>query len=107
MKTKTKIKMSGEKCVFVTGGAGYIGSHCVLELLENNYNVIAIDNFANSVSIKDANQSAALKRVELLTGKHVQFYNCDLLDKKSLDNIFRQVIIICFQNFNISKLHFY
>ena len=40
--------MTDKKCVFVTGGAGYIGSHCCVELLNAGYDVVAIDNFANS-----------------------------------------------------------
>lgn len=39
---------SQKNIVLVTGGAGYIGSHCVLELLENNYEVVVVDNFSNS-----------------------------------------------------------
>ncbi|EZA46459.1 UDP-glucose 4-epimerase, partial [Ooceraea biroi] len=54
--------MTGEwRTIFVTGGAGYIGSHCIVELLECGYDVVAIDNFANSVTETDG-ESAALKR---------------------------------------------
>ena len=78
------------KTIFVTGGAGYIGSHCIVELLECGYDVIAIDNFANSVT-EGKGESAALKRVEKITGKKVQFYNCDLLDKDKLEEVFNKV----------------
>lgn len=40
--------LGGPFVVFVTGGAGYVGSHCILELLKNNYEVVAVDNFSNS-----------------------------------------------------------
>lgn len=83
--------MSNEgKTVLVTGGAGYIGSHCVVSLLEVGYNVIALDNFANSV--KDGKMNAlALKRVEQITGKPVTFYMCDLLNKNGIRDIFAKV----------------
>ena len=80
--------------IFVTGGAGYIGSHCIVELLEAGYQVIACDNFSNSVSGHVPNKlPPSLERVEELTGKKVTFYPCDLVDYQQLDNIFRQVFI--------------
>lgn len=82
--------MPGIKTVFVTGGAGYIGSHCIVELLNANYVVIVVDNFANSVN-EASGSSAALKRAESLTGKSVTFYEIDLLDKDALANIFEKV----------------
>lgn len=78
------------KTVLVTGGAGYIGSHCVVTLQEAGYHVIALDNFANSVD-DGYDGSLALKRVEKVTGKPVKFYKCDLLDTQSLDEIFQKV----------------
>ena len=79
------------KTIFVTGGAGYIGSHCIVELLQQDFEVIAVDNFINSV---DENGDAiSLKRVRQITGKDVKFYHCDLLDTEKLDYIFSQVII--------------
>lgn len=80
------------KTVLVTGGAGYIGSHCVVELLDAGYEVIALDNFANAVG--GAEGSPALQRVEQITGKKVTFYECDLLDKNALENIFNMVSIV-------------
>lgn len=82
--------MTHGKTVFVTGGAGYIGSHCIVELLNANYNVIAIDNFTNSIAIPDGT-SAALKRVETITGKKVTFYMIDLLDKDAITKVFEKV----------------
>lgn len=85
--------MAGKyETIFVTGGAGYIGSHCVINLLEAGYNVIAIDNFANSVDGEEGT-ATSLKRVEEITGKKVTFYKCDLLDVDRLDKIFSQVLL--------------
>lgn len=81
------------RTIFVTGGAGYIGSHCIVELLECGYDVVAIDNFANSV-VEGKGESAALKRVEKITGKNVIFYNCDLIDKNNLEEVFNKVSVI-------------
>lgn len=78
------------KIVLVTGGAGYIGSHCVVTLQEDGYEVIALDNFANSVD-DGCDGSFALKRVETITGKPVKFYKCDLLDTATLEEIFKNV----------------
>lgn len=71
------------KKILVTGGAGYIGSHTVLELLDVGYEVIVLDNLSNS-SIE------SLKRVEKITDKKVIFYNVDLLDVESTDKIFSE-----------------
>jgi len=69
------------KTVLVTGGTGYIGSHCIVELLNAGYEVVTIDNLVNS-------RSAALKRVRDITGKSVTFYRLDLLDMAALDAVF-------------------
>jgi len=69
--------------VLVTGGAGYIGSHTVLSLLENNYDVIVYDNLVNS-SIE------SLDRVEKLAGKSVEFVEGDICDKAILSQVFKQ-----------------
>jgi len=67
--------------ILVTGGAGFIGSHTVVELLENNEDVIVVDNLSNS-------KKEALDRVQEITGKSLTFYKTDLLDKEGLDEIF-------------------
>ena len=59
--------------VLVTGGAGYIGSHTCVELLESGYNVIVIDNLCNS-------NPESLKRVQELTGETLKFYEGDVRD---------------------------
>lgn len=82
------------KTVFVTGGAGYIGSHCIIDLIEAGYRVVAVDNFVNSVG--HDGEAVSLKRIETLTGKQIQFYQCDLLDKTKLEEIFSKVHIIVY-----------
>ncbi|MFC8304076.1 UDP-glucose 4-epimerase GalE [Specibacter sp. NPDC057265] len=67
--------------VLVTGGAGYIGSHTVLCLLEAGHEVIVLDNLANS-------SAESLRRVHELTGKKAQFVELDLLDAPSVDELF-------------------
>lgn len=88
--------------VFVTGGAGYIGSHTIIELLNANYEVIVIDNFVNSVDEPNG-ESSALKRVETITGKKVTFYKCDLLDRTTLFQIFEKHDIDCVIHFAAIK----
>lgn len=77
------------KTVLVTGGAGYIGSHCVVDLIGAGYEVVAIDNFANAVGDEDG--SAALQRAENITGKKITFYKADLLNKAEINDIFDKV----------------
>lgn len=67
--------------ILVTGGAGYIGSHTCVELLENHYEVIIVDNLCNS-------SEKAVQRIEEISGKKVTFYKADLLDKEKLNAIF-------------------
>ncbi len=67
--------------ILVTGGAGYIGSHTCLELLNQGHEVVVADNLCNS-------SEEALNRVKELTGKDLAFYKVDLLDKEGLDQMF-------------------
>ena len=67
--------------ILVTGGAGYIGSHTVIELINNGYDVIIIDNLSNS-------SKEAIIRVEKIVGKALPFYKKDVRDKKALEVIF-------------------
>jgi len=67
--------------IFVTGGAGYIGSHTVLELIKNGYEVIVADNFSNS-------KPEAVVRIKELAGRDFKFYEIDICDSKQLDNVF-------------------
>lgn len=67
--------------ILVTGGAGYIGSHTVVELLNAGMDVVVIDNLVNS-------SEESLRRVEKITGKQVKFYKGDIADRQLLDTIF-------------------
>ena len=74
--------------VLVTGGAGYIGSHTCVELLNRGYGVVVIDNLVNS-------NPKAIERVEEITGKKVAFYENDVRDRAALDRIFEKHDIGC------------
>ncbi|HWQ83832.1 MAG TPA: UDP-glucose 4-epimerase GalE [Anaerolineales bacterium] len=67
--------------ILVTGGAGYIGSHTCVELLQAGYEVIVVDNLSNS-------KEEALRRVQEITGRTITFYRVDLLDKPGLEAVF-------------------
>ncbi|KAI8338384.1 hypothetical protein BC941DRAFT_422728 [Chlamydoabsidia padenii] len=72
-----------KRYVLVTGGAGYIGSHTVLELLNAGYSIVVMDNLVNS-------NLEALIRVEHLTGKPIDFVNGDVTNEQDLDKLFAQ-----------------
>ena len=74
------------KTILVTGAAGYIGSHTCLELFEEGFNVIALDNLCNS-------SSESLNRVQALTGKTLKFYEADILNKASVEKVFEEQTI--------------
>lgn len=69
--------------ILVTGGAGYIGSHTCVELLNAGWDIVVIDNFCNS-------KPEALKRIREITGKDFKFYEVDLLDKAGLERVFSE-----------------
>ena len=69
--------------ILVTGGAGYIGSHTCVELLESGYEIVIVDNFLNS-------KPESLNRIRKITGKDFKFYEADLLDEKAIDKIFAE-----------------
>lgn len=72
-----------KKTVLVTGGAGFIGSHACVELLQAGFGVVVVDNLSNS-------KVESLKRVEQITGKPLRFYQVDIRDKQALADIFTQ-----------------
>ena len=69
--------------ILVTGGAGYIGSHAAVELLNNGYDIVVLDNLSNS-------QIESINRVKELTGKDFPFYQYDLLDKDATESVFAE-----------------
>ena len=69
--------------ILVTGGAGFIGSHTCVELLENGYDVVVVDNLSNSCE-------KSLERVKEITGKEVTFYKGDILDREFLEGVFEK-----------------
>lgn len=69
--------------ILVTGGAGYIGSHTVVELLEAGEEIVIVDNFANS-------SPDVLDKIKKITNKDFKFYDVDLLDEEKLDKVFAE-----------------
>ena len=69
--------------ILVTGGLGFIGSHTVVELLNNNYEVVIIDNLSNS-------KIETLDNLKKITGKDIKYYQDDVCDKKALKKIFKE-----------------
>lgn len=80
--------------VLVTGGAGYIGSHTCLELIEAGHKVTVIDNLCNA-------KETSLERVKQITGGEISFYRVDLLDKENLETVFEK----CDEKFD-AVIHF-
>ena len=78
--------------ILVTGGAGYIGSHTTVELLNAGHSVVCVDNLLNS-------KYEAVKRVEKLTGKSVKFYQADIRDKEAMRKVFTENKIDAVINF--------
>lgn len=69
--------------ILVTGGAGYIGSHTCVELLDAGYEIIVFDNFVNS-------KPEAIQRIKQITNKDFKFYQADLLDRAAMEQIFAE-----------------
>ncbi len=78
--------------ILVTGGAGYIGSHTCVELLERGYEVVVLDNYYNSCAV-------SVERVEKITGKKIALYEGDVRDRVMLDKIFTEHKIDCVIHF--------
>lgn len=69
--------------ILVTGGAGYIGSHTIIELINSGHSVVVVDNYSNS-------SPEALNRVEAIAGEQIPFYELDVCDTAKLNKIFKQ-----------------
>ena len=69
--------------ILVTGGCGFIGSHTCVELLNNNYEVVVVDNLSNS-------KADVVDKIEEITGKKVKFYEGDVCNKNTLEKIFEE-----------------
>ena len=80
------------KSILVTGGAGYIGSHTCIELLNSGYDLVIIDDFSNS-------KYETLDKIKKITGKNFKFYECDYKDKEALNKIFSENDIYAVINF--------
>ena len=78
--------------ILVTGGAGFIGSHTCVELLDSGYEVVVVDNLCNS-------SKESLKRVEKITGKSVKFYEADIADKDAMNQVFEENDTSCVIHF--------
>ena len=82
--------------IFVTGCCGYIGSHTCVELLNEGYNVIGLDNFSNS-------KRDVLDKINKITGKSIKFYEGNMIDENTLQNIFNENTIDCVIDFAAYK----
>ena len=69
--------------ILVTGGAGFIGSHTIVELQQAGHNVVVVDNLSNSSPV-------SLERVKAITGRPVAFYNVDIRDREGLDRVLNE-----------------
>ncbi|HCD5177849.1 TPA: SDR family NAD(P)-dependent oxidoreductase, partial [Escherichia coli] len=82
--------------ILVTGGAGYIGSHTSLCLLNKGYNVVIIDNLSNS-------SCESIRRIELLAKKKVVFYELNINNEKKVDQILKKHKVDCVMHFAGAK----
>ncbi len=82
--------------ILVTGGAGYIGSHTCVELLNEDYDVVVLDNLSNS-------SEESLTRIKSITGKSLEFYKADLLNKKQIVSVFSDHKYRCGHSFRRVK----
>lgn len=80
------------KTILVTGGAGYIGSHTTIELIEAGYDVVIVDNLYNS-------KTEAVRRVEQIVGRKIKFYKADVCDKDAMRKVFKENDVTAVINF--------
>ena len=69
--------------IFITGGAGYVGAHCAISLIDNGFKPIIIDNFSNS-------KESIIKKINKITKQKIIFYRTNLKNKKKLNSIFKK-----------------
>jgi len=93
---------ANKRTILVTGGGGYIGSHCVLSLLNSGYDVIVLDNYSNCQK-GAGNVPASLIQVQNLAGKQIQFYEADLIDYDSIKKPFQKHTIDAVMHFGAMK----
>ncbi|XP_041360173.1 UDP-glucose 4-epimerase-like [Gigantopelta aegis] len=74
-------EMPGEKCILVTGGSGYVGSHSVVELINAGFSIVVVDNLVNA-------SMESIRRAEQITGQTITSYQIDILDKPALADVF-------------------
>lgn len=84
-----------QQYVLITGGAGYIGSHCALVLLQSGYDVLVLDNCSNTYSANKDDKPESLKRVEKLAGKTLSYVYGDLSDCQKLKDVFTLYKVSC------------
>ena len=77
--------------VLITGGAGFIGSHTIVELLNVGHKVICVDNGCNAYTAEGELLPESLKRVQEISGQSVTFFPVDIRDKNALDGVFKKV----------------
>uniref|UniRef100_A0A8D3E7S0 UDP-glucose 4-epimerase n=1 Tax=Scophthalmus maximus TaxID=52904 RepID=A0A8D3E7S0_SCOMX len=75
--------------VLVTGGAGFIGSHCVVELIEAGFQPVVVDNFSNAVR-GEGDVPESILRIQKLLGTSIEFHELDLLDRPGLEKLFKE-----------------
>ena len=80
------------KTILVTGGAGYIGSHTTIELIEAGYDVVIVDNLYNS-------KTEAVRRVEQIVGRKIKFYKADVCNKDAMRKVFKENDVAAVINF--------
>ncbi|XP_032901155.1 UDP-glucose 4-epimerase-like [Amblyraja radiata] len=87
--TESRRSKMASETILVTGGAGYIGSHSVIELVKAGYNPVVVDNFHNAIRGKDG-VPESIRRVREITGTEIIFREIDLLDEIALRNLFKE-----------------
>uniref|UniRef100_A0A8C6P4R7 UDP-glucose 4-epimerase n=1 Tax=Nothobranchius furzeri TaxID=105023 RepID=A0A8C6P4R7_NOTFU len=88
--------------VLVTGGAGYIGSHCVAELIEAGYQPVVVDNCSNAVK-GGKNVAESIQRIQKILDTNIEFHDLDLLDRAGLENLFKKVRVTRIKSLRLTE----